>query len=208
MVAPNLLLPLAGTAVGAGAGALTSKKHRLRNALIGAGAGGLTGGLAEYKTPGLGLALKYKLEDALMPDYRSLDWRDAIIGQAPTHTKRDFARFKEIERYARRMPQKGIKNPVYSTINKIHPRTLDETFEEKTLIAGPRNDDFYEYMNQMKDDSGKWIASPPTVGVRAGQAVDPAVAKEELARGFKWDPVKEEWARFKKVYFDKNKKFY
>lgn len=65
VIGPSALAPLAGVVVGGGVGALTSKKHRLRNAIIGALTGGAAGGAAEYVAPGLGLGAKYQLQDLI-----------------------------------------------------------------------------------------------------------------------------------------------
>ncbi len=60
---PAFIAPLAGAALGGGIGALSSKKNRLRNALIGAGVGGSVGSAGEYTLPGLGLGGKYTAQD-------------------------------------------------------------------------------------------------------------------------------------------------
>lgn len=60
---PAFIAPLVGAVAGGGIGALTDKKHRLRNALIGAGIGGGAGAAAEYALPGAGLGMKYTVND-------------------------------------------------------------------------------------------------------------------------------------------------
>jgi hypothetical protein len=92
LISPELIAPLAGAATGAGVGALSSKKNRLRNALIGAGIGGAGGGLAEYAMPGIGLGGKYRLEDMLT---------------SPSHEK-DINRGAEVGGL---MMRNAIKNP-------------------------------------------------------------------------------------------------
>jgi hypothetical protein len=95
VVAPNLILPFAGMAAGAGIGALTSKKDRVRNALIGAGLGGGIAGLAEWAAPGLGLGLKYRAEDAVLPKSK----RRSIVGVTVGLSERDKARADELTPY-------------------------------------------------------------------------------------------------------------
>lgn len=117
LIAAEHIAPLAGAGVGAGIGALTSKKNRLRNALIGAGVGGLTGGVAEHNLAGLGLGMKYKLQDTFMPDSEQTSFF------SPT-TAREKDRDAEI---AGLLLRNALKNP---------GGTLNSALEGKSPLPG------------------------------------------------------------------------
>lgn len=72
-VSPEYIAPLAGAALGGGAGALAGGKNKMRNALLGALAGGGAGAATEYFAPGVGLGLKYLTQDKITdPAYRGI----------------------------------------------------------------------------------------------------------------------------------------
>lgn len=104
VIDPALLAPLAGAALGAGAGALSSRKNRFRNALIGAGMGGAAGGAAEFLAPGAGLMGKYQVQDLM-----------AKLTGAPAGIGKEVGRMNEMLAHGRNHPaidqEKGQLKP-------------------------------------------------------------------------------------------------
>lgn len=145
-IAAEHIAPLAGAGVGAGIGALTSKKHRLRNALIGAGAGGLTGGIAERNLAGLGLGMKYKLQDTFMPDSEQSSFWSPV-------TARDKARGEEVFGLISRNAMKNPGGALTDAFNSksLHPG-LDLFFPNKS--AG-----LFDFLKKTPKPADDW--APP-----------------------------------------------